>query len=234
MTVPPTSPAGPRWLYLHGLASGPESSKGVAIAAHYARQGIHLERLNLRRPTLETLALSAMLHTVREALGGERERAVVFGSSLGGLVACRVAEADARVCALVLLAPALRASEQLRRTVGEVRLRQWKETGWMETMDYAEKRQTRIHYGFLEDLDAVETRAGDWPDVRVPTLLIHGRQDTTLDIAYSRRWARDRRHVRLVEVEDGHELVASLPRITAEADDFLRPLLKPVGGASEA
>jgi pimeloyl-ACP methyl ester carboxylesterase len=63
----------------------------------------------------------------------------------------------------------------------------------------------------------------------VPTLLIHGRQDDTCDIAVSRQWALGKRHVRLVEVDDGHELVASLGRIAAEADDFLRPFLAPTG-----
>jgi len=215
----------PRWLYLHGFASGPESAKGVALAGHYARKGIHLERLNLRQPSLEHLSLSAMMRTVREAVGGERDRAVVFGSSLGGLTACRVAEEDARVCALVLLAPALRASEQMRRNVGEEGLRQWRESGWLGTRDYAEKRETRVHFDFIRDLDAIEARSEGWPDVRVPTLLIHGRQDTTTDIRYSREWARGKGHVRFVEVEDGHELVASLERIATEADDFLKPFL---------
>ena len=50
-------------------------------------------------------------------LGAERDRAVLFGSSLGGLTACRVAEDDARVCARVLLAPAFRASSALRSFV---------------------------------------------------------------------------------------------------------------------
>ena len=228
MNVPPGSsspPPGPRWLYLHGFASGPESAKGVALAEHYARQGIHLERLNLRQPSLEHLRLSAMMRTVREAIGGERDRAIVFGSSLGGLTACRVAEEDARVCALVLLAPALRASEQMRRTVGEEGLRRWRETGWLVTRDYAKQREARVHFGLIQDLDTIEARSGGWPDVRVPTLLIHGRRDTTTDIRYSREWAHGKRHVRLVEVEDSHELVDSLGRIAAEADDFLRPFL---------
>jgi uncharacterized protein len=225
--LPPPAPTAPRWLYLHGFASGPQSAKGVALAEHYARQGIHLERLNLRQPSLEHLSLSAMMRTVRDAIGGERDRAIVFGSSLGGLTACRVAEEDARVCALVLLAPALRAPEQMRRTVGEEGLRRWRETGWLETQDHAEKRKTRVHFGLIHDLDSVDARSGGWPDVRVPTLLIHGRQDTTTDIRYSREWARGRRHVRLVEVDDGHELVASLGRIAAEADEFLRPFLGP-------
>ena len=220
---------GPRWLYLHGFASGPESSKGMALSEHYARQGIQLQRLNLRQPSLEHLRLSAMLRTVREAMGGERERAVLFGSSLGGLTACRVAEEDARVCALVLLAPALRGMEQMRRRVGPQGMRRWEETGWIELEDYAEKRMARVDFGFVQDLEAIDSRGGGWPDVRVPTLIIHGRQDDTVDIEASRQWARGKRHVRLIEVDDGHELVASLGRIAAEADSFLRACLVPTG-----
>jgi uncharacterized protein len=215
----------PRWLYLHGFASGPESYKGVALAAHYARRGQHLERLNLRQPSLERLSLDAMMRTVREALGGERDRAVLFGSSLGGFTACRVAQEDARVCALVLLAPALRLSQQLRRTLGEEAVREWRESGWLTTQDHAEKRSAQVHFDFIRELDALEARGEDWPDVRVPTLLLHGRQDTTTHVSYSREWAKERRNVRLVEVDDGHELVASLARITAEADQFLEPFL---------
>lgn len=218
-------PAGPRWLYLHGFASGPQSAKGVAMSEHYARQGIHLERLNLRQPSMERLRLSAMVRTVREAIGGERDRAIVFGSSLGGLTAARVAEEDARVCALVLLAPALRMTEQFRRRLGERALSQWQQSGWLEVDDYAEKRKTRVDFGFFQDAEELDSRSGGWPDVRVPTLIIHGRADDTTDIEYSRRWAHGRRHVRLVEVEDGHELLNSLERAAAEADDFLRGLL---------
>lgn len=220
---------GPRWLYLHGFASGPESFKGVTLSSHYARQGIQLERLNLRQPSLEHLRLSAMLRTVREAMGGEQDRSILFGSSMGGLTACRVAEEDARVCALVLLAPALQAMVQLRRRVGEEGLRQWEQSGWLEIRDYAEKRQTRVDFGYVPDLEAIDARSGGWPDVRVPTLLIHGRQDDICDIEFSRQWARGKRHVRLVEVDDGHELVTSLGLIAAEADAFLRPFLGPAG-----
>ncbi|MCI0671403.1 MAG: alpha/beta fold hydrolase [Myxococcaceae bacterium] len=218
-------PEGPRWLYLHGFASGPDSAKGVALASHYAKAGVQLERLNLRVPSLERLRLSAMLETVRGAIGGERDRAVVFGSSLGGLAACRVAEQDARVCALVLLAPAFRLGEQLRRRLGDAGWHRWEAEGWLETDDFAEKRRTRVDFGFIRDAAEVDARSGGWPDVRVPTLLVHGRRDDTCDVESSRAWARGRSHVRLVEVDDGHELVDSLPRIAEEADAFLAPFL---------
>lgn len=215
--------AAPRWLYLHGFASGPESTKGVALAAHYARQGIRMERLNLRVPTFEQLRVTAMLRTVRDAIGGERDRAVLFGSSLGGLAACRVAEEDPRACALVLLAPVFQVVAQLRRRFGEGALRRWEERGWLEVDDYAEKRKGRVDFGFYRDVEAVDARSGGWPDVRVPTLIVHGRADDVAEIRHSREWARGKRHVRLVEVDDGHELTASLDRIAAEADAFLRP-----------
>lgn len=216
---------GPRFLYMHGFASGPDSAKGVALSRHYEGQGVHLERLNLRVPSFEHLRFSAMLEVIRGAIGGERDRAVLFGSSLGGLAACRVAERDARVCALVLLAPAFRAAERMRSVFGEAQWRKYEQDGWAEMDDYAGRRKSRIDFEFFRELEALETRAGPWPDVRVPVLIIHGARDQVADPALSREWARGKRHVRLVEVDDTHELTSSLPRIAAEADAFLRPFL---------
>jgi pimeloyl-ACP methyl ester carboxylesterase len=225
MTDVPPRP-GPRFLYLHGFASGPQSTKGVVIAAHYARRGIPVERLDLRLPSLEHLRLSAILGATRTAIGGERDRAVLFGSSLGGLTACRVAEDDARVFALILLAPAFRLAERWRARIGEDEWRRWERSGWLEVQDHAEKRTARVGFGFIEDVEAIDQRSDGWPDVRVPTLIVHGIHDEVVDIALSRQWAAGKRHVRLVEVDDGHELTSSLPTILAEADALLGALLR--------
>ena len=50
-------------------------------------------------------------------------------------------------------------------------------------------------------------------------------EDETVDVERSRTFAAGKRHVKLIEVDDGHELVASLPRIKAEADAFLSGFL---------
>ena len=48
----------------------------------------------------------------------------------------------------------------------------------------------------------------------LPTIVIHGRGDDVCDIEGSRRYAdRSGPHVELVEVDDGHRLVESLPVI---------------------
>lgn len=214
---------GPRFLYLHGFASGPGSAKGVALARHYEQAGVVLERLDVRVPSLERLRTSAMLETVRAAIGGPADRAVLFGSSLGGLTAAEVAARDPRVAALVLLAPAFELVPRWRHRLGEDGWRRWQDSGWLETLDHVSGQPARVDFGFITD--AQEQLAADGPDVRVPTLIVHGRGDDVVDIAVSRAFAAGRRHVRLVELEDGHALVASLPRIIEEADRFLAPFL---------
>lgn len=215
----------PRYLYLHGFASGPNSTKGVKLAERFAARGVTMQRLNLRVPSLERLSFLAMMNGVRAALGDSRDRAVVFGSSLGGLTACRVAEDDARISALVLLAPAFRLAERWRQRLGEDGWRRWRETTRLDVQDYAENRSTRVHFDFVRELSILDGKGDGWPDVRVPTLIIHGTRDDTVDIQLSRDFASGKPWVHLVEVDDGHELTASLDRIDAEAESFLRPFL---------
>jgi uncharacterized protein len=214
----------PRILYLHGFASGPRSTKGVAFAEHFAPR-VAIERLDLRIPSLEHLRLSRMIDHVQAVIGGPSDRAVLIGSSLGGLTAARVAERDPRVSALILLAPAFRMIERWQRRLGDDAWRDWRESGWMAIEDYAERRAARVDFGFAEDASGVDAEGGGWPDVRVPTLILHGTGDATVDVELSREFAASRRWVRLIELDDGHELVASLPAILSAADEFLAPWL---------
>lgn len=207
-----------RYLYLHGFGSGPSSYKGVAFTDHYAAKGIAIERLSLRVPSFEHLRVSQMIATVRAALGAASDTAVVFGSSLGALTAARVAAIDPRVERLVLLAPAFDLIARWREMLGP-ELDAWRDTGWREFTDYTTKQLARVDYGFMEDAARVD--ADGPPDVRVPTLIIHGTHDETVPVDHARRFARGRPNVEMIEVDDGHELIGSLPRILAESDRFL-------------
>lgn len=207
-----------RWLYLHGFASGPSSTKGVWLERAFAARGVPLERLDLRLPSFAHLRLSAMIDDVRARVV---PGTVVFGSSLGGLVAARVAEAEPGVVAAVLLAPAFRMAERWAAREPEA-VAAWEREGWREVDDHTTGGKARIDWGFFADARATDR---GWPEVGVPTLLVHGVRDDVVDIGHSRAWAASRPHVRMVEVDDGHELVASLPRIDAEAAAFLAPWL---------
>lgn len=226
---------GPRWLYLHGFASGPRSQKARAFTGWAEGHGLSLACLDLRRPSFEHLRLSAMIRATREALSAgsarpERERAALIGSSLGGLTACRVAEEDARVSALFLMAPAFRLAERWPARLGAEAFRAWQETGFLEVDDHTTGGRARVDHGFYEEMVRLDAGDGGLPDVRVPTLIVHGVRDQVVDVEVSRELARRKRNVRLVELDDDHALTASIDRILAEATAFFRPLLG-VGGA---
>jgi alpha-beta hydrolase superfamily lysophospholipase len=206
-----------RHLYLHGFASGPRSTKGVAFAQHFAARGVTLDCLDLRVPSFEHLRLSAMIDTAQRALGGPDDRAIVFGSSLGGLTAARVAERDPRVVALVLMAPAFQLAERWKQILGPA-FTDWQRTGWREVLDYTTGKPARVDFGFVEDAAAADV---GFPDVRVPTLILHGTKDDSVPIDHTRRFAAGRPNVTVIELDDGHELVASLPRLLEETDRFL-------------
>jgi pimeloyl-ACP methyl ester carboxylesterase len=204
-------------LYLHGFGSGPRSTKGIAFEQHFAARGRAIERLNLRVPSFEHLRLSAMISTVQTALG---DRSILIGSSLGGLTASRVAERDPRVTALVLMAPAFQLAMRWQQMLGDDWER-WRQSGWREVTDYTTGQPARVDFGFVADVAAIDV---GFPDVRVPTLILHGTQDDVVPIDHSRRFAAGKPHVRLVELTEGHELVASLPTLLAETDAFLDSL----------
>jgi uncharacterized protein len=203
-----------RCLYLHGFASGPKSTKGVAFEQHFAARGIAIERLDLRVPSFEHLRLSAMIDKVRAEITGPT---VLIGSSLGGLTAARVAEAEPRVAAIVLLAPAFQLAARWREALGPA-WDDWQRTGWREVTDYTTGKPARVDFGFVEDAARIDV---GYPEVTCPALLLHGRGDDVVPIERSREFVNRHPHARLVELDDGHELVHSIPTLLAETERFL-------------
>lgn len=215
------SPGGVKVVYCHGFASGPMSSKGRAVRDHLAARGVPVDLLDLRVPSASGMRLSRMIEVVRAAIDGH-ERALVIGSSLGGLTAARAAERDDRIAGAVLLAPAFRLVERWRARMGEAEWARWEREGTYPYEDYALPGGTlHVDFGFMRD--AAEVDVG-WPDVRVPTAIVHGVRDDTVDIGASRAFAASRPNVRLVEVDDGHQLLGSLDVVVAEIDGALARL----------
>lgn len=216
--------SGPTFLYLHGFASSPGSTKARAFEAWGAARSLAIRALDLRVPSFAELRFSAMKRVVREAIdasGGERARAVLIGSSLGGLLATRVAEEDPRVAAVFAMAPAFQLTTRWRVRLGDEGIARWQTEGALEVDDHATKGKARVGWGFYEELVRLDPAAG--PDVRVPVCIVHGTRDEVVPVEGSRAWASRRRHVRLIEVDDGHELSASIDLILTEAERFLRP-----------
>lgn len=212
-----------RILYLHGFASGPGSAKGRAFDAHFAARGISIARLDLRRPSLAHLRASAMIAHVLETIAAAPGPVILIGSSLGGLTAARVAAREPRVVAQVLLAPAFQLFARWRDRLGEDGWDAWRTTGWLTVHDHVTRADAQVDFGFAEDAAALDAADGGWPEIRVPTWIFHGTADDVVDITGSRAVAARHPQVHLTELDDDHQLIASVPAILTAVDHALAP-----------
>jgi pimeloyl-ACP methyl ester carboxylesterase len=205
-------------LYLHGFASGPGSAKGVALAARFARRGVRVFRADLTpgEDGFERSTPLTMLAEAERAAEAVRPRFVV-GSSLGGWLAALLAARRPSVERVVLLAPAFRLRERWLARLSPAELERWRAEG-AEVDHHASGRRRRLGWAFLEDAG----RLPDWPDVRAPALCIAGRRDELVPLEDVERFvALAPATRRLVALDDGHELLASVDRIFEEARGFL-------------
>ena len=206
------------YAYLHGFASSPRSKKGVALAEAFSARGLTLALLDLNRPSFGRLTLSAQLEEVAR-WAADKERISLIGSSMGGWVAARFAEMNiSKIERLVLLAPGFEMVTRWPKLVGPQGMAAWRAHGAFPFPD-ADKKPTPVHWGFLEDALSLPTS----PRPTVQTLVIHGTNDEVVPVETSRAWLADHPRpelVRLVAVEDDHQLTASTARITSEVFDF--------------
>ena len=214
-------------LYLHGFASGPSSHKARVLSERFAAIGVPVTVPDLTpgEDGFERSSPSSMLAIAERLLHGAEPPHAIVGSSLGGYLASVIASRDPSVERLVLLAPAFRLFERWSRRLGEADLAGWRANG-LETMHYASGRKRRIGWQFFEDAQ----RYSPFPRVRVPALCIAGTRDETVPIADVEAFVERTPTARLVPVDDGHELAASLDLVFDEARAFLAPFLA-AGGA---
>jgi pimeloyl-ACP methyl ester carboxylesterase len=208
-------------LYLHGFASGPSSHKATALSRRFAALGIALAVPDLTpgEDGFERSSPSSMLAAARAALAQAPPPHAIVGSSLGGYLAALLASRDASIERLVLLAPAFRLFERWSARLGPAELAEWRARG-LETMHFAAGRPRRLGWRFFEDARALPA----FPAVSIPTLCIAGIRDETVPLADVEAFVARTPSARLVTVDDGHDLAASLDRIFEEARAFLAPL----------
>lgn len=208
-------------VYLHGFASGPGSNKARRLAERFAGAGVRLEVPDLTpgHDGFERSTPSSMLSVAEGLLSSRPGPHGVIGSSLGGWLAALATSRSPAVQRLVLLAPAFGMHGRWMQRLTPDQLADWRARG-LEVLHRASGRHRRIGYAFLED-------AGRWPAiprVSAPTLCIAGRRDDIVPLEDVERFVAATPSARLLAVDDGHDLAASLEGIFEEARAFLRPL----------
>jgi uncharacterized protein len=204
------------YLYLHGFASGPQSTKAQYLCDRFAECGMFLQRPDLNQGDFFNLTLTRQIQQCESILTQDSNPWTIIGSSLGGLTATWLGQRNLQVERLVLLAPAFNffADWELQRGA---ELQQWSASGSTEVYHYIEQRPLPLSYRFWEDAgqyaEAGLTRA-------VPTLILHGIADEVIPIEASRAFVAQRDWCKLLELQSDHALGNVLPRLWDAISEF--------------
>jgi pimeloyl-ACP methyl ester carboxylesterase len=204
-----------RLVYLHGLASGPSSTKARHLRARLEFAGARVDVPDLAAGDFENLTISGQLATLESVArpDGRAESVALVGSSMGGYLAALYAARHAEVTRLVLLAPAFGFAGRWPLRLGPDAMERWRSTGSMDVYHYGDGRMRPLSYRLMEDAAQYE----DDPDFHQPALIFHGAHDGVVPANVSRSFAATHSNVQLEIVDSGHELLNVLdymaPRI---------------------
>lgn len=190
------------YIYLHGFASSPSSTKAQFLNHQFQQHGLCLTIPNLNQPDFYSLTLSRQLQQVATILPTDTP-VTLIGSSFGGLTAVWLGERHPQIDRLVLLAPAFQFLNHWLPKLGAAQVEQWQKNNALLTYHYGEQRQMPISYQLVTDIAQYDESG---LQRSVPTLILHGQQDEVIPIQSSRSYAALRPWVSLVELDSDHSL----------------------------
>ncbi|MBD2628136.1 YqiA/YcfP family alpha/beta fold hydrolase [Trichormus variabilis] len=190
------------FIYLHGFASSPKSTKAQDISDRFSQLHIKLKIPDLNAGDFSHLTITRQLNQVAAEFSNSAP-VTLIGSSLGGLTSAHLGEKYPPVQRLVLLAPAFGFLSHWLPKLGEEALKRWQQEQYLLVHHYGEGRELPLSYNFVTDaaqyLEKNLQRS-------IPTLILHGKQDEVIPITASREFASSRPWVKLVELDSDHAL----------------------------
>lgn len=206
------------YLYLHGFASSPQSTKARYMQQKFAELGLTLHVPDLNLTDFSTVTLSEQLDYLDRTYLHNNEPIVVLGSSLGGFLAVQLAAKSLLVQKLILLAPAFGFSHRIAKALGAENVTKWQQDGIREFYHYGLKRNVNLQFQFFVDAQKYSeenlTRS-------LPMLIFHGIYDDVVPASLSEEFAKRRSQVTLKLLNDDHALGKDLDSIWQDTKQFL-------------
>ncbi len=208
-------------LYLHGFASGPTSTKAVFFKEKLEGIGFRVDVPDLNGSDFSNMTLTSQLAIIDRCLeqaNGAGE-ILVFGSSMGGLLAVLAAQKHDKIDRLILMAPGFGLQRRWLEWLGQSGVDAWKQDGFVEVMHYATNTTERLSYDFIKDAERYDTEN---LQVTRPTLVIHGKNDETVPYEESVRFSElNSKHAQYHLLEADHGLLEHLDQMWSLTSNFL-------------
>ena len=199
-----------KYIYLHGFASSPNSTKAQQFKTLFAQYNIPLLIPNLNQDDFYNLTIGRQIKQIGTYLENDTTDTILIGSSLGGLTSAWLGEKYPQIKQLILLAPAFGFFHHWLHKLDNNTLENWKSKGELPIYHYGAKRELLLSYQFVIDGQNYEETQLKRP---IPTLIFHGKQDIVIPIHYSYEYSKSRTWVNLIEVDSDHGLTDKIEEI---------------------
>jgi hypothetical protein len=204
-----------RIVYLHGFASGPQSSKARYFRTLLEDAGATVDIPDLADGDFEHITITGQLAVIDRAVAGDT--VALIGSSLGGYLAALYAARHEHVRRVVLLAPAFGFAQRWPERLGPAQVAGWRRTGTIDVFHYGDNRIRKLGYQLLADGGRFEA----YPDFTQPALVFHGAHDDAVPVRYSEEFAATHPNAALEVLDAGHDLLNVLDYMAPKILRFL-------------
>ena len=202
------------FIYLHGFASGPGSNKAKAFKKRFDELGISIHVPDLQEGDFENLTLTGQIELVQGIIDKNKGQSfALIGSSMGGYLASLIAQTRESVQALFLMAPGFnflnrwRKKLDISKTTDEL----------IPVFHYRYNKEVRLNTYLFRDAETWESLP---LDRKIPTFIVHGLHDETIDIEESRNFVREKSFCSLKELDSDHGLLSCIDSIIEDSLGF--------------
>ena len=202
------------FIYLHGFASGPDSNKAKAFKKRFDELGISIHVPDLQQGDFENLTLTGQIELVQGIIDKNKGQSfALIGSSMGGYLASLIAQTRESVQALFLMAPGFnflnrwRKKLDISKTTDEL----------IPVFHYRYNKEVRLNTYLFRDAETWESLP---LDRKIPTFIVHGLHDETIDIEESRNFVRKKSFCSLKELDSDHGLLSCIDSIIEDSLGF--------------
>ena len=204
------------FIYLHGFASGPNSNKASAFRKRFKELNIPICVPDLQENDFENLTLSRQIKLIQSIIDENKDKTYgLIGSSMGGYLACLIAQTRDTVKAIYLMAPGFNF------------LVRWKEK--LENSEITGPLIPVFHYRYNKEVFLNTNLFIDaelWQsfslEKSIPTKIVHGLHDDTVDIQESRNFVSSHPWCHLTELDSDHGLLSSIDWIIEDCINFFK------------
>ena len=202
------------FIYLHGFASGPDSNKAKAFKKRFDELGISIHIPDLQQGDFENLTLTGQIELVQGIIDKKKDKSFgLIGSSMGGYLASLIAQTRESVQALFLMAPGFNFLNRWRK-----KLDISKSTDELiPVFHYRYNKEVRLNTYLFRDAETWESLP---LDRKIPTFIVHGLHDETIDIEESRNFVREKSFCLLKELDSDHGLLSCIDSIIEDSLGF--------------